>query len=466
MSQTLEAALRALAVKTATVRWSALSPPAQHAARRVVLDDLGAILAGSLEEGPRSLRAFWAAESSAQAATLLAPGFARVELLRACLHNGTCGAAPEIAEGYRFATVHAGIYTLPVVLALGEQRGAAGPAVLAAMVAGYEAAACCAVAFRLPPHVHPHGPWGLVGSSVAAAHLLGGDADALYRALTVGLALMPATAWDVAMAGGNVRDTWTGFGALIAALVPSLGSASYRAPLAGIEQALRRVLQTGWEPHLLVKPPHAGFAIENNYHKRFSCVGFIPPVIEALERAVPEVPVQVSMVRSISVEVPGAAERLSNQQPDSVVAARFSIPYCVAVYLTTGTVAPANFTKANLEDEVIRGLCRRVSVVEAADLPHPYSAQRSARVSVVFADGSQRQGYCPNARGDFLNPLTDQELKQKFARVTAAIFGTASSQVANAVWDFQESQSVTAFVASLAESERRQQRYSATRSQK
>lgn len=462
MSQTLEAALRSLAVKTASIRWSTLSPTAQHAARRVFLDDLGAMLAGSLEEEPRLLRASWSAESPAHAATLLAPGFARVELLRACLHNGTCGAGPEIAEGYRFATVHAGIYTLPVVLALSEQRRASGSAALAAMVAGYEAAARCGVAFRLPPHVHPHGPWGLVGASVAAAHLVGGDADVLFRALTVGLALMPAAAWDVAMAGGSVRNTWTGFGALIAALVPSLEAAGYRAPLVGIEQALRQVLQTGWEPNALTRPPHEGSAIENNYHKRFSCVGFIPPVIEALEQALPQVPDTASSVISISVEVPGAAERLSNQQPDSVVAARFSIPYCVAVYLTTGTVAPASFSKANLEDKLIRDLCRRVTVVEGTDLPHPYSAQRSARVTVVLADGSQRRGYCRNARGDFSNPLSDQELKQKFARVTAAIFGSMSSDVANAAWDFQESQSVTAFIASLAEFERRHQGHCAT----
>lgn len=408
------------------------------------------MLAGSVEEELRSLRESWGDQQRPDGATLLAPGFRRVELLHACLHNGTSGAGPEIAEGYRFATVHAGIYTLPVVLALGERHGVSGSAALAAMVAGYEAAACCGVAFRLPPHIHPHGPWGLVGASVAAAHLLGGDANAIYRALTLGMALMPASAWDVAMAGGNIRNTWTGFGALVGALVPSLAGAGYQAPLAGLEQALRDALRTGWEPKALYQPLHEGLAIESNYHKRFSCVGFIPPVIEALEQALPEIPADPLSVRSVVVEVPGAAERLSNPAPDSAVAARFSIPYCVAVYLTTGTVAPASFTRVQLDDETLRALSRRVSVVSGTDLPHPYSAQRAARVCVTLADGRELRAYCPNARGDFSNPLSDEELAKKFVRVTAPIFGTVGPQVVQAAWAFERAESVAAFTARLA----------------
>ena len=456
MSHSLETALRALCARLAGLSWEALPHSAQRAARRICIDDLGAMLAGSLAEELGGMQGDWAkpAEGAAPGAgdgiTFLAPGFPRGDLTHACLHNGTSGAGPEIAEGYRFATVHAGVYTLPVALALGERDGRSGAKVLAAMVAGYEAAACCGVAFRLPPHVHPHGPWGLIGASVSAAHLAGGDADAIYRAMNVALGLLPGAAWDVAMAGGNTRDTWTGFGAIVASVIPNLVRFGYRVPLAGIEQALRNVLQSGYDLDKLVKPVHEGWAVENNYHKRFSCVGFIPPVIEAMEQAVPEAPIDPSRIASVEVEVPGAAERLSNRTPDTPVASRFSIPFCVAVYLTTGTVGPASHSRATLSDPVIRDLCSRVSVHEGRDMPHPYSNQRSARVTIRFADGSERSAYCPNARGDYSNPLTDAELGEKFIRVTAPIFGGAGAKAADAVWGFQSEPDVRTFMSRLA----------------
>ncbi len=107
------------------------------------------MLAGSLATELRGMRTAWAGGAST-GSTFLAPGSPKGELLYACLHNGTSGAGPEIAEGYRFATVHAGIYTIPVGLAIGEREGLPASATLAAVVAGYEAAACFGVAFRLP----------------------------------------------------------------------------------------------------------------------------------------------------------------------------------------------------------------------------------------------------------------------------------------------------------------------------
>lgn len=407
------------------------------------------MLAGSLAAELCGMRAAWTGSAPA-GITFLAPGFPKGELLYACLHNGTSGAGPEIAEGYRFATVHAGIYTIPVALAIAEREGLPASATLAAVVAGYEAAACFGVAFRLPPHVHPHGPWGLVGATVTAAHLAGGDEDAIYRALTIGLGLLPGAAWDVAMAGGNTRDTWTGFGAVTAALIPTLARSGYRAPLAGIEQALRDVLRSGYEPEKLVHPMHEGWAVENNYHKRFSCVGFIPPAIEALEQAAPGAPLDPASVLSVEVEVPGAAERLANRAPDTAVAARFSIPYCVAVFLATGRLAPASFQPEWLENPAIRALCGRVTVREGKDLPHPYSNQRSARVTIQRADGSRRSAYCPNARGDYASPLTDAELSDKFRSVTLPIFGEEGGKAVDAAWAFHTSRDVRTFIAGLA----------------
>jgi 2-methylcitrate dehydratase PrpD len=133
------------------------------------------------------------------------------------------------------------------------------------------------------------------------------------------------------------------------------------------------------------------------------------------------------------------------------VAGRFSIPFCASVYLTTGRVHPVSFNRQTLDDAGIRSLCQRVIVREGKDLPHPYSNQRSARVHVELTDGTQRSGYCANARGDYSNPLTDAELSEKFARVTMPVFGEASSRAAQAAWKFADAPDVKRFIAGLAQ---------------
>ncbi len=116
------------------VRVDDLAPAAVDAARNVVLDTLGAILAGSrLPENAR-LADLAVERSGMRTATVI--GRARkADPMLATLANGTAGVSLEVDEGNRWGGGHPAIHVLPAALAVAEEIGTDGGRLIEALVA-------------------------------------------------------------------------------------------------------------------------------------------------------------------------------------------------------------------------------------------------------------------------------------------------------------------------------------------
>jgi 2-methylcitrate dehydratase PrpD len=173
-----------LARVAARTRFAELSQETVAAAKDVILDTLGAILAGSrLPENVRLARVV-AERSGPRTATLL--GHAeRAEPMLAALTNATAGVALEVDEGNRWGGGHPAIHVLPAALAVGEERRADGRRLIESLVAGYEVTSRLGGATTVRPNVHSHGTWGTVGAAVAVARLFDRDAAALRQVINL-----------------------------------------------------------------------------------------------------------------------------------------------------------------------------------------------------------------------------------------------------------------------------------------
>lgn len=119
------------------VRFDDLSALTVRAAKAVVLDTLGAILAGSRLDENAKLADLAAERSGHRTATPI--GRARkVEPMFAALANATAGVALEMDEGNRWGGGHPSIHVLPAALAVAEELLADGPRFIEALVASYE----------------------------------------------------------------------------------------------------------------------------------------------------------------------------------------------------------------------------------------------------------------------------------------------------------------------------------------
>src|SRR5204863_2654705 len=93
----------------------------------------------------------------------------------AALLNGTAGTFLELNEGNLHAKGHPGIQVVPAAVALAQEIGSSGEALLAAVAVGYDVCARISRAAQVRIEVHPHGTWGVIGAAVAAGRLKGFD---------------------------------------------------------------------------------------------------------------------------------------------------------------------------------------------------------------------------------------------------------------------------------------------------
>jgi len=118
-------------------RWDGLPTETRDAARLVLLDTLGAIVAGSALAENRRLADLAAHRSPAGRAALFGHP-ARADAFWAALSNATAGVALEMDEGNRLGGGHPAIHVIPGAVAFAEERALDGRRLVEAIVAGYE----------------------------------------------------------------------------------------------------------------------------------------------------------------------------------------------------------------------------------------------------------------------------------------------------------------------------------------
>src|SRR5207249_6612757 len=161
-----------LARHAAEIRLDALPASAITATKLVLLDTLGAIVAGSRLDGNVRLARLASARARHGAATLLGYG-SRSDAFWAALTNATAGVALEVDEGSRLGGCDPAIHVVPAALAVAEERGLDGRRLLESLVAGYEVGSRIGGATTARSNVHSHGTWGTISTAVTVAKLSG-----------------------------------------------------------------------------------------------------------------------------------------------------------------------------------------------------------------------------------------------------------------------------------------------------
>jgi 2-methylcitrate dehydratase PrpD len=113
------------------------------------------------------------------------------------------------------------------------------------------------------------------------------------------------------------------------------------------------------------------------------------------------------------------------RDPQDVMQAQYSVPFCLAMALFHDPQDPAAFNDAALADSRIRSACAAVRLAPAADLPSAWSA----RLRVVLKDGRQWQQEAKAFKGMPGDELTAREERQRFELLCASLPATQSAQL-------------------------------------
>src|SRR2546422_8880384 len=150
-----------LAAFVAATRFDRLPAATVAAAKLVLLDTLGAIVAGSaLPENGKLARL--AAARTPHGGAALRGHRAQADPFWAALPNATAGVALEVDEGSRLGGGHPAIHVVPGALAVAEERGLDGRRLIESLVAGYEVGSRIGGGATVRGDGPPHGTGGAV----------------------------------------------------------------------------------------------------------------------------------------------------------------------------------------------------------------------------------------------------------------------------------------------------------------
>lgn len=407
---------------------AALPAPVIAAARLVLLDTLGAMLAGSrLPENIR-LAGLVAERSGPRTATLIGHA-GRAEPMMAALSNATAGVALEVDEGNRWGGGHPSIHVLPGLLAVAEEVGADGPRFLAALVAGYDVSSRMGGATVPRFNVHTHGTWGTIGTAVAVAKILDADAASIRQIMNLAVSMSPANSWVPCFEGATVRNLYPGRSGLQGVLAVHLHRCGFTAPTDAPSDIYGAILGERFDAAQVVERLGEDYRITTNYFKLHACCRINHYALEALGTITSAHRFTPDDVLRITVTSIPFAERMAEPAPDTMLAAKFSIPYAVAASLVLGRTDLAAFEDAAVGDARIRRLAARVEIdSDPAMNPRRPDDYPTAAVTVTLRDGRTLTETATVVRGDAAAPAELGELLEKFETLAAPTLGRAEAR--------------------------------------
>ena len=441
---------QALACAGATLGWEDMPPAVVVAVRRLFMDWMGSALAGSTSaQATRLARAVAAGgltateridrrEVAGMATAIL--DFAPAPTLVAALLNGAASHVLEMDDLHNASIYHPGTCIFPAALAVAEVESAGPRAFLTASVAGYEVSLRIGEALG-PEHYryfHTTGTAGSFGAAVAAGHLLGLDADGMLSALgnagtqaaglwqflsdgTMSKQLHPAkAAFNGVLSAYLAREGFTGTAEVLLG-EKGLLQATTSVEDPAEEDTLRR-RQRGLLLEGLEKDPDSGSGyrfvafktpdVSIKYHA--SC-RHTHPSVDALLLVMSEHRLRPDDVATVRAHVNSAAfDLLKDVVPSSPWAAKFSLPFCLAQAALTGRLQVDSFTEAALTEPDVVDLMAKVTFEVDPTLDTGYPRRWAAVVDVETASGAKLQARVDAPKGDPSNPLSAEELQDKF----------------------------------------------------
>ena len=408
----------ALAAEIAGLAAGRIPASARSVAAQCVLDGVGVAVAATDEPAVRIARDVARAETPAGQATLLGHG-SRTGTRAAALVNGTAAHALDYDDVLGAMGGHPTVPVLPAALALAEERGADGDALLTAVVAGIETEARVGAALGDTHYArgfHNTATAGTLGAAAAACSLLGLGADRVLAALSI--AATSASGLK-ANFGTMTKPLHAGQAAAAGLLAAQLAARGFTASDAGLTErrGLLPVLSDDPDPAALStpfgEPWHVGSVLFKFHAACYLTHATIDAALDLRERGL-----DAADVEAVELTVPpGHLGVCAIPEPRTGLEGKFSLRFTAALALGAGAADESRFTDAAARDPALVALRDRVAVRTDDAVPH-----FAGRIAVRTRDGRTLR-----ADGDVGSPRPPAEqgplLERKFTGLVTPVLG-------------------------------------------
>jgi len=426
--------------------WAAMPEAVRQRNRMCLLDNLAAVLAGTLTQISRIAAEYALMRFNGDEATIFFNG-RRSTTQGAAFANGCAGNGLDIDDGSKYTRGHPGSQIFPTALAVAEKIGASGREFMESMAIGYEIAMYTGRCwYQRHPELQGCGSWGSLACAAAASHLLKLNHQQVKNALGIAEYHSPLSPIMRDIDNPQMVKHAIGWGAMNGIASAELAGLGYT----GIDSILGFEKYHDWISTLGSKY----LILDGVYHKRWcSCAWTHPPILAAA-KLVEENNICVEDIAKIQVYTFHEGWRLRQQLPDSEEKAQFCIKWPLAAYLIDGQVGPEQVLLHRLSDRKIINLFEKIEVIEDPLIENAYrlyvkdpnqpDAKFGARVKITLTDNRI-----------FETGLIEQKtikwdeklLEEKFQWLAGYVLtDKAIDELADMVWHFEDVKNVSGLI--------------------
>jgi 2-methylcitrate dehydratase PrpD len=418
-----------LASYAVNLRYGQIPPEVIGRAKACILDILAVSLYGSTKPWSRAVLAFVRAGGARGHSTVLGQKWL-TNAGQAALANGAMAHAFELDNVRQpGAGVHPGATAFLPALAMAEQTGADGKALLTAFAAACEVVSRIGVAAGNSPEkrgFHAPALTGTFGAASAAGRLLGLDEKQMVNAFGIAGSysggLMEFSRCKDGAMNKRLHLGKAAEGGVNAAVLASNGFAGPESVLEG-KFGFCHVFSDAPQLAALTRGLGRDFEAMNIAIKRYACHINAHAPIEALAKITADHQFGPTEIEEIRI---GGIEKLVTHhaiyRPTDLMSAQYSIPFCVALSLYADPMEPESFDERKIRDRKIRAMTDKVKLETDAEIEQK-AWDRAARVTVQLKNGRRYAALVIHFRGAPANPLSHAELVDKASRLTRSLLG-------------------------------------------
>jgi 2-methylcitrate dehydratase PrpD len=337
--------------------------------------------------------------------------------------NGTAAHGEDFDDTFEGGPVHAGAVIVPAVLAACERHNPDGRMALIGIAVGTEV--LCRLSLVAPKAVHkagfhPTAVFGAMGAAAGVGAALGLDAIQIVDALGIAgsmaggiIEYLAEGAWTKRLHAG-----WAAQSGIRAALLAREGFVGPRTVFEGVHGLFNGFAHTSEGNYeALTGDFGEQWVTDTLAFKPYPCGTMAQPYIDCARRLAAQ-GVHPEAVTEIVCEVAeGTVHRLweplaDKQRPPNGYAAKFAVPYLLATGFVYGGLGLGAFTEGAIRDERVLALASKVKYV--IDPDNPYPDNYTGHIRATLEDGTVIEERQPHLRGGAQEPLTRQDVIDKF----------------------------------------------------
>lgn len=440
IAQSKTSPTRILSEFTSELRHDSLPEEVREHVKLLILDGLGCMIGGARIEPGQAMLRLVTDQACNGPATLWATG-QRLPAVHAAYANGYLDNVLDFDDT---DLGHPGTTILPAALAVAEQVGASGKALIKAVVMGYEVYVRLTAALRATTERNQEfGGFsstqllGVFAATTAVGVLLDLDAASLARAYGIAAEHAPIPAslngfvnqrplsWMKNNAG------WVCLGGVMAA---QLARAGFCATPGIFDPEARLWMRVGSDRYL---PDALVHGLGEHYHamdislKPYPCCRYLHTTLDALNQILREDRVRGQEVKQVQVRAFTRLGGFQDFEPETIVDAQYSLPFAVAMVLLGRRPGRDWLDSAPLNDADVLRMARRVTFIPDAEADRLYfdfdKRLFPTTVTVQMANGACYEASATIPLGDPRNPVSGQACEAKVMRLVEPVLGTRAA---------------------------------------